>query len=427
MQSVESVLNILFVLSFFVLYGTVTWGLFRYSTKQSYRFWALGWVLYSIGGLEAGFSSAEGFVLPDLFGLVCLYTGATLILNGSRDTAITRNRMKSMVAAIFALLVGGVMSLLYPIPFYVIFGILGVYIAYVCLYSVRIVQGLKDVNDMSKAWLTGGLMIWAISWIFFPVLAPTSFYAFVLILQSAGVIITGASMLTYFIGRVTRSLEQQYQVSQIMSSLIQHDIRNYIQVAKSALDLTEETSLVERHWIGIASDSLNDAGEFINEMRDISALIARPRSGATLTSLDSVISPVLNRVTQEYSLDSEQIQTSFSSDIIIKFCPLSKEILWNIFDNAFKHGSSVLYVREVSTSESAAVIEITDRGGGLSQRIRDFLNSPDSLLGADAPGLGLGIVLIHGLAIICGIGLHVDNVIEDCKVVGSKFILSFQR
>jgi hypothetical protein len=118
--------------------------------------------------------------------------------------------------------------------------------------------------------------VWAISWIIFPLVALIpGFYYYVLSVQAAGVIITGASMLTLFIGSVTKKLEQQYQVSQIMSGLIQHDIRNYIQVARSALDLTEGTTLVEDYWVSAASDSLEDASNFINEMRDITALLAR--------------------------------------------------------------------------------------------------------------------------------------------------------
>jgi signal transduction histidine kinase len=92
---------------------------------------------------------------------------------------------------------------------------------------------------------------------------------------------------------------------------------------------------------------------------------------------------------------------------MIKSCPLLKEILWNIFDNAFKHGSSVLQVSATSTNRSDVGLEISDRSGGLSEETKEFLNSPDSLSRPVAPGLGLGVVLIHGLSTICDIDLCV--------------------
>jgi signal transduction histidine kinase len=97
-----------------------------------------------------------------------------------------------------------------------------------------------------------------------------------------------------------------------------------------------------------------------------------------------------------------------------------KEILWNIFDNAFKHGSKELRVREISTKHNA-ILEISDRSGGLSEEIKEFLNSPDSLSKPIAPGFGLGIILIRGFSIICGIDLQVEDIIEDSIILGTRF------
>lgn len=426
MQSVDLALTTVLFMAFLVLYGTVTWGLFRYSTKQRFRYWALGWVIYSIGGLQAGFSSFEGLVPLDLFGLACIFIGATLIFEGSRDTEITRTQVRDLSIGTIIILLCGLASLILEIEYYVVFGVLGFYVAYICLFSAKTIHGFKEGTDASKSWLMIGFIIWAISWITFPLVAVMQFYFYMLVIQSAGVIITGSAMLTFFTSTVTRNLEHQYQVSQIMSSLIQHDIRNYIQVARSAIELTEGTSLVEDHWVNIASDSLNDATSFINEMRDITALLHRQGSEQVPTTLASIIENTRERVEQEYSLGPEQIQIDIPESALVRSCPLVREILWNIFDNAFKHGSLVLYVQGKYAADSSLVLEISDRSGGLSKELKTFLNSPDSLSKPVAPGLGLGLVLIRGLAIICGVGLSVDDVIEESKVIGTKFVLNFQ-
>jgi len=425
MQDIDFALNTVLILAFFTLYGTVTWGLFRYSTKQSYRYWALGWVTYSIGGLQAGFSSFEGLVPLDLFGLVCIYVGSRLILDGSSDIELTQRSIISYTGGATAFLIGGILSLIFNLEFYIIFSIAGLYVAYACLHSAHTVHGFKDVADMSKAWLMAGLIVWAISWIIFPFVAVIpSFYYYVLSVQAAGVIITGASMLTLFIRLVTKKFVQQYQASQIMSSLIQHDIRNYIQVARSALDLAEGTTLVEDYWINIASESLDDARDFINEMRAITALLSRQGSEPVLTNLSLIITQILNRVVREYSLEADQVQVEICEERMIRSCPLLKEILWNIFDNAFKHGSKELYVRDVST-RSDAILEISDRSGGLSKEIKDFLNSRDSLSETAAPGFGLGIILIHELSTMCDLDFQVEDILEGSTVIGTKFTLCF--
>jgi signal transduction histidine kinase len=427
MQSVDLALTAVLVLAFITLYGTVAWGLFRYSAKQSFRYWALGWVIYSIGGLQAGFSSFEGLVPYDLFGLVCIFIGASLILVGSRGSELTRKQVRNIAVSTIVILMSGVASLVLEIPYYVVFGFLGMYVAGACLISVRAVQGIKDVTDISKGWLMAGLAVWALSWIIFPLVAIMQFYFYFLIIQSAGVIITGSAMLTLFTSTVTRNLEHQYQVSQIMSSLIQHDIRNYIQVAKSAIELTEGTSVVENHWIGIATDSLNDAAAFINEMRDITSVLYRQGNALVPTTLASIISDISDRVQMEYSLRPEQIQVQIQESCLVQSSPLVKEILWNIFDNAFKHGSPVLHVRTMPSAESNTILEISDRSGGLSQELKDFLNSPESLSRPVPPGLGIGVVLIRGLAIICGIDLCVEDIIQDSSVIGTKYILGFKK
>lgn len=424
MQSVGIALQAVLILSFVTLYGTVAWGLLRYSTRRSYRYWALGWIIYSIGGLQAGFSSMQGFVPLDIFGLECIFLGSTLILQGTRDIRITRKLLNLYALCVIILLIVGLVGLALNLPYYLIFTGVGYYIMFVCFLSAKTVYGFKDVNDMSKIWLISGLLVWGISWMIFPsVVFSFEMYLYFITIQAVGVIITGASMLTLFIRTVTQNLEQQYQASQIMSSLIQHDIRNFIHVARSALELTEGETLVEKHWLDIATQSLDDAGDFINEMRDIYTVLTRQRLDHLRLNLSSVIFQVLERVTQEYSLQPSQIDYLVSEDIEINTCSLFKEILWNIFDNAFKHGTDILHIHSQTLSSEEILLEVSDRSGGLSDEMKNFLTSPSSLFEQTAPGYGLGLILIRGLTQLCGIRLQVEDVVENGKAVGTTFAL----
>jgi signal transduction histidine kinase len=428
MQEIDFIMNMVLVLAFLTLYGTVTWGLFRYSTTARYRLWAFGWFIYSIGGIQSAFSS-QNLIPLDIVGLACFYVGSTLILDGSRESELNQHRVALYITGVLVLFIAALFSMALNLPYYLIFGFLGLYIAYVCLFSVRIVYGFRDINDMPKGWLIIGLMTWAISWLIYPLVTilPSPFYDIIATLQAAGVIVTGASMLTFFMMTVTHKLEQQYQVSQIMSSLIQHDIRNYIHVSRSALDLIQDVSIVENQWISIASDALEDASLFINEMRDLSGLLARMNNNHEIVPLMSVVDQVVSRVQQEYSLEHRQITINIMESTMIKTCPLFKEILWNIFDNAFKHGSETLYVTEMSSSKAELLLEIKDRSGGIPDDVKDFLNSPESLSRPVAPSIGLGIILIRGLSLMCSLKIAVSDSIEDFQVVGTTYLLRTNR
>ena len=94
MQSLDVVLDIVFIIAFLTFYGTVAWGLIKYSTRQGYRLWAIGWIVYTIGALQGAFVSGSGLVLQDGIALVCMYVGATLILDGTRTNELTKKRIR---------------------------------------------------------------------------------------------------------------------------------------------------------------------------------------------------------------------------------------------------------------------------------------------------------------------------------------------
>ena len=427
MQELHLVLDYVMLVACLTLYGTVTWSLIRYSTREMYRLWAVGWVIYSIGAMLGALLSTSILALTDIFAISAMYIGATLIHDGTRGRRLGRKRISLYIVGVilfFAFLVAG---LLFSIPFYFVFIPLGLHIAYVCLLSAKTVYEMKEPMGQPKLWLLSGLTTWGISWILFPFMAPIpDLYLAFMVIQAVGVVVAGASMLTLFMMTVTRDLEQQYKVTQIMSSLVQHDIRNYIQVARLALDLTENMGIVNGHWIDVATNSLEGAKSFVDEMREIAISLTQTQIKLVPTQLLELINTVKERVIIEYSINREQIKVQISEDTTVDICPLAKELLWNIFDNAFKHQSEVLLVNETYIGNPRVIVEITDRGGGLTDTIKDFLNNPNSLSEQVPPGMGLGIVLIQGLAAMCRANLRVQDFVENSKVVGTTYALSFR-
>ncbi len=370
---------------------------------------------------------SEGLVLIDIFSLIGLYVGSTLIQDGSRGKKLTKRRSSLYLIGVVIISCYLVIGILLTLPFYFVFAPLGIHIAYVCLLSAKTVWKIKEPMGQPKLWLISGLSTWSLSWLLFPIVAfIPEFYALFLVIQAIGVVVSGASMLTLFMRTVTRDLERQSHVTQIMSGLVQHDVRNYIQVAKLALDLTEKRDIENDYWIDVASRSLDDAKSFVDEMREIASTLSRSKPKHELTKLIELVDSIKARVLKEYLIEQNQIQVNISEGTMVFACRLSQEILWNIFDNAFKHNSDILLVHETHTNNGYITLEISDHGGGMPENIKRFLNNPVVLSNEIAPGLGLGIILIRSLSLMCDSQLHVEDFIEDSKVIGTTYTLRFR-
>ena len=426
MQTLDAVLDMMLIFTFITFYGTIAWGLIRYSKKQSFRLWAIGLLIYSIGALQVAFLTDNGLVLQDLIGIIGMFIGSTLILEGARSSGNTKPRYHIYVIGSVFLTCYLILGLIFQIQFQYIFAPLGFHIASVCILTSRTVIGLENVGDSSKWWLISGLITLAVSWLIFPltILFP-ELYPVVILIQSIGVIVTASSMLTLFTRTVTNNLETQYNVSQILSGLIQHDIRNYIQTAHHALELTEINDVMENHWITIATEVLADAGHFVDEMRDISLSLNQDRFTHEKVPLSSVVNKAKNRVIMEYKLTTEQILIQLPADIMVEKSRLIDELLWNIFDNAFKHGSSSLSIQGKVSDNNGIELEISDRGNGLPENIKTFLNSSNTLSKPDQPLVGFGVILIRGIASLRGIHLVVADNVEKDDATGTKYSLKF--
>lgn len=427
MQDLHLVFDSVMIVAFITLYGTVTWSLFRYSTRKMYRYWSLGWVVYTFGGFFGVLLSTDVLVPTDVVPLGAMYCGATLILDGTVGKELTTKRSIVYLGGTLLLYILLIIGLLYSLPFYLVFLPLGLHIIHVCFRSAKTVYELDDPFGQPRYWLITGLSIWGISWLLFPIIALVQeFYLTLMVIQATGVLVTGASMLTLFMRTVTLDLERQHRVTQIISGIIQHDIRNYIQVAKISLELIDTLDIPDDHWVNVALEAMDGAKNFVDEMREITSMLTREKVKPEPVTLLDVINSVRNRVSSEYSLNSDQVRIQVEENVKILTCPLVKELFWNIFDNAFKHKSPVLLVDQIKSNNPEIILQITDHAGGLPVDMKDYLNNPNSLSEQKVPGLGLGVILIQGLANMCNAQIRVDDELDGSTAIGTRYILTFR-
>ncbi|MHA1768727.1 MAG: sensor histidine kinase [Candidatus Thorarchaeota archaeon] len=423
MQEVTVIMDLIMAFSMLTLYGTVTWGLLRYGRTKSDRYWALGWIVYSGGGFFGIMVSTNQLVITDIIPLLLMYLGSILIHEGSKNVSGPILRPLYVGGGVVLMAILGV-GLVFDLHFVFIFTPMGLLVAYSCIESAGAVRSRDPVMKQQHLWLVGGLLLWAASWIVFPLALMPSGYEFVMAIQGVAVLLTGAAMLMFFIGSLTESLEMQYRISQVVSGVVQHDIRNYLQTVQNALELAK-TSTERDHWFSIADSTLSHASRFIDEMRDIAAATSREEMTTSEVLIVHVVEQVWTRVKHEYSLDDDQITITIPPRRTLRTCGLITELMWNIIDNAFKHGSKSVRVSEEFENGVIRALIIEDDGGGLPDTVRDFLNSPSGLKEPVAPGLGLGLLLIRGLSQLCGVSLTTTDSIDDGGVRGTIFRLGF--
>lgn len=162
-------------------------------------------------------------------------------------------------------------------------------------------------------------------------------------------------------------------------------------------------------------------------MKRVSAALSRFEDKLTPIKLIPLIDDVKSRVQDELGIDSTQFSILVQKDIIVHSNLLLKELLWNIVDNAFSYGGSHVIIEAEKIPRGSIKLHIINDAGGIPSQYKKFLNSPESVFEPKPPGTSLGIVLIRGLAPLCGIRLSViDNVIES-RIKGTVFGFLFQH
>ncbi|MHA1637662.1 MAG: ATP-binding protein, partial [Candidatus Thorarchaeota archaeon] len=287
-----------------------------------------------------------------------------------------------------------------------IFGPLGLLITFSYWSAARIVWHMQVQHTKEYYTLFIGFIILGSSTLLYVFHSIDWVLAINLFIIISGIIWVGVGMIVFFIQDTSEQLKVHHHIGQITTGVLQHDIRNYVTTLRGSIQQAQESTSDQQMWLKIASETIADMLSFVNEMSELSSSLSRFAAKGAPLNLSKTIERVSMRVTREYSLSPEQIVVAVSPDIEALTSTLLREMLWNIFDNAFKHGASKLVV-ELAHDQSNLILKIIDDAGGVSDKVQDFLNNPDELMDSDAPGVGLGIILIRGLASLCNVSLKV--------------------
>jgi len=402
------------------------WGFFKYARIGELRDWAIGWILIAFMSGPVLIWLSEDTSPYDVLSVSGIVIGCTFLLRGSIADKREISVAKHIVPIAVLSLVYSWTSVQLSLHWSMTYAPVHLYSSLVLLLFLRRLKNLQIATGFVPHLLTAAVVAWIAAGLLFPLawLGIGNVLVTYVGIEATAVSVLGASLFILLLRESHRTAEQHHKVSLLMASVVQHDIRNFLQTAISALEMATDNDKQASLWIAAAIDSLVRAADFVKEMRDISAEIMRFERVEMPVDLASMIKTVVDTLKHIYVERPRTVQIQVPHPFLVISNQLLKQVLWNIIDNSFKHGSDTLTIwSNVSGSRGTLLIE--DRAGGVDEEIRRYVNNL-SVSEDQMPGVGLGVILIRGLSQLAHARVTLQNVTDESVVVGCRYALDFR-
>ena len=419
---ITDVLLIEIGLAFVLLVSVV---LYRYSVNVKFRYWAIGWTIFGFSVLTSVIRESTITTLLDVFSLTMISIASIIILVASTDQIGVKDNRPIYASAVAITSLLSLLSALLSIP--IAFPVVPVelILAYAALSTVIQILTSEERLGLTGNILVIGFLVWGLSALLYLLLLAVPIASFAVAVQTTAFIWVGASMTAYYIQLMESASRMQYEISEVMSHLLQHDIRNYVQTASLALEAHSMTDSLPDSLLKVASKAMEDAVVFIEKMRQVSVSLSRVESSIGPIAIAPMIQNATSRVQREYGDDEANITVKIQEESMVNSNPLAEELLWNIIDNAVKQGSHLVEISCPQCDERSTTIQVTDYAGGVSREVMAYLNSPMKNATNSAPGKGLGLMLIKRLSDLCGAKTRASDTIRETGIVGTTFRIVF--
>jgi signal transduction histidine kinase len=419
---ITDVLLIELGLAFILLVSVV---LYRYSVNIKFRYWAIGWTLFGFSALTSVSYERLNTTLLDVVSVTLIAVAAIIILIASTDQIGVKDNWPFYGSAVIVASLLSLLSALIPLPIALPYVPVELILAYACWSTVHQFRISEERLGFTGALCVTGFLAWGLSALLYLPLLAVPITSFAVAVQTTAFIWVGASMMAYYIQLMESASRMQYEISEVMSHLIQHDIRNYVQTASLALEAHSMTDSLPDSLLKVASKAMDDAVVFIEKMRQVSVSLSRVESSIGPIAIAPLVQNAISRVQREYGTSGGRIELQFPEDAVINANPLAEELFWNIIDNAIKQGSPVVEISCPHCDERSTTIQIADYAGGVSSEIIAYLNSSTKGMANSAPGKGLGLMLIKRLSELCGAKTRALLTISENEAVGTTFRIVF--
>jgi two-component system sensor histidine kinase PilS (NtrC family) len=188
---------------------------------------------------------------------------------------------------------------------------------------------------------------------------------------------------------------QQIELANLgqLSATVAHEIRNPLAAIYSASELLKESKYIsqeDRKLTDIIIHQVKRSNRIIEDILLMSKKhVAEPK---TINLIDK-INHFKESYCQQNNLNPSQIMLDFkekSAYIIFDNAHLS-QLLWNLTENAFKHGTEEIVIIKILKNKQNTIIDFCNRGNALDKIVEESLFTPFFTTHTQGTGLGLFI------------------------------------
>ena len=284
-------------------------------------------------------------------------------------------------------------------------------------------QILTYPKNRTKIWLSAGVsyMLWSIATIpmtLLPVIPEIVIFGYIQFIGQSIVLVT---MFLSFFSSIRRRLERNLKLTEMTGNLISHDLRNFLNITQSALDLAEGADEESNEMIMTAKKTISAASHFIRNARAMLIDIGTHSTASVDLDINKLVNEVLERIKMEHNLQEGQLSFGKANTYYASTSPLMAQVIWNVIDNGIRHAQNPPEIILNLSSNGKVNLSITDNAGGMHESLKQRLLGD----GSNWNGLGRGLMLIREISDICGVILHIEDRTEGDTIIGTTFHLGF--
>ncbi len=222
--------------------------------------------------------------------------------------------------------------------------------------------------------------------------------------------------------KANRELERRKQAEkreEFLHSILRHDVKNKLQVAKGYVQLMEKESDNEKTYHEKISKAINAAVEIIEKVSTLRKIEAQEEIGAVEIRrvVESVVSKHVDRLhDQDIEIEVQILPCT------VKGGSLLDELFSNLIENAITH--AVCHKIRVSTKSKGdcCIITVEDDGKGISDEMKEKIFEQGFKKG-EKSGSGLGTYIAKDIAEKYGGSIEV----KDSGMGGARFDVRLKK
>jgi len=204
-----------------------------------------------------------------------------------------------------------------------------------------------------------------------------------------------------------------------LHSILRHDVKNKLQVAKGYLQLIEEGKVDIKEYSEKITKSIDSADDIIKKVRTLQRIEEEEEV------IETDLKETIEKVIEEYEEQMSENKINIEYDPVsskIKAGPLLDTVFSNIIENSIKHSGGDKIRLSEKEDENKCRITIEDNGKGISEKQKRKILERGYKRG-DNSGTGLGMFLVKEILRSYDADIH----IKDSDMGGARFDISFKK